>query len=185
MKQCTIVLKSVSPYAQSRYHNTPKLEGEQPDAWEDRTWMNKAHTDSKGEVFIPPMAIAGSIKEAAKFMNEKIPGRRNETWTKHFESGILVLAPMYLGINIKDVRKNAIHCSSDGTVGGKKRVIRFFPTIEEWKGTVDVTVLDDMITPEIFSKVLALDGSLIGLGAFRVRNRGYFGRFEIVSIKWK
>lgn len=185
MKTCILTLKSLSPYAQSRYHNTPKLEGEQPDAYEERTWREKAHTDQDGNVFIPPMAVAGGIKEAAKFINEKIPGRRNETWTKHFESGVLVLAPMQLGINIKDVRKHSVHASADGTPGGKKRVIRYFPTIDEWKGTIEVTVLDDMITPEIFSKVVVAFGNLIGLGAFRVRNRGYFGRFEVVSIKWK
>ena len=130
------------------------------------------------------MAIAGCIKEAAKFMNVKIPGRRNETWTKHFESGVLVLKPMSTGVNIKDARKHAVHCSADGKPGGKTRVMRYFPTIDDWKGTVDVTILDDMITEEIFSDVIATAGNLIGLGSFRVRNRGYFGRFGVVSIKW-
>jgi len=185
MKTCIITLKSLSPYAQSRYHNTPKLEGEQPDAWEDRTWQNKAHTDPNGNVFISPMAIAIAIKEACKFLNKKIPGRRNETWTKHFESGILVALPMDLGINIKDVEKRSIRCSSDGTIGGKSKVTRHFPTVNSWKGSTEVVVLDDMITQEIFSEVLFTAGNLIGLGAFRVRNRGYFGRFEVISIKWK
>jgi hypothetical protein len=185
MKMCVISLKSLSPYMQSRFHNIPKLDGEQPDAWEERTWQNKAHFDSDGNVFIPPMAIAIAIKEACKFLNKKIPGRRNETWTKHFESGVLVTTPMMLGINIKDVQKNSIRCSSDGTVGGKSKVTRHFPAIPAWKGTTEVVILDDMITPEIFSEVLATAGNLIGVGAFRVRNRGYCGRFEITSIKWK
>lgn len=185
MKSCIVSLKSLSPYAQSRFHNTPKLDGEQADAHEERTWMNKAHVDSEGNVFIPPMAIAGCIKEAAKFINKKIPGKRNETWTKHFESGVLVLSPMKLGIKISDARKHTVHASADGSVGGKKRVIRYFPTIDAWQGSVEVTILDDMITPEIFTEVLATAGSLIGIGAFRVRNRGYFGRFEILSVKWK
>ena len=185
MKTCIITLESLSPYAQSRYHNVPKLDGEQPDAYEARTWQSKAHTTTSGEIFIPPMAIAGGIKEAAKFINEKIPGRRNETWTKHFESGVLVLTPLNLGINIKDARKHSVHASADGTPGGKKRVIRYFPTVDNWKGSIEVTILDDMITPEIFSKVVAAFGNLIGLGAFRVRNRGYFGRFQVTSIKWK
>jgi hypothetical protein len=185
MRTVTITLKSLSPYAQSRYHNLPKLDGELPDAYEERTWKEKAHVDSLGEVFIPPMAVAGVIKDAALFTSEKIPGKGSQTWTKHFDSGILVMTPLKLGINIKDVRKSVIHCSVDGKPRGKSRVLRFFPTVDEWKGTVDVTVLDDVITPEIFSKVLITAGSLIGLGAFRVRNRGYFGRFEIVSMKWK
>lgn len=184
MKTCVITLESLSPYAQSRYHATPKIKGEQPDAWEERTWQNKSHTDATGQVFIPPMAIAGCIKDAAKFLNIKIPGRRNETWTKHFDSGILVLSPLMLGVNIKDARKHAVFCSSDGKPGGKSRVMRFFPTADKWKGSVEITLLDDMITEEIFSEVLAAAGNLIGFGAFRVRNRGYFGRFKVVSIKW-
>lgn len=184
MKTCTITLKSLSPIAQSRYHNTPKLDGEQPGDWEERTWKNKAHTDADGNVFIPPMAIAIAIKEACKFLNKKIPGRRNETWTKHFESGVLVTTPMSLGVHIDNVKKSVIRCSSDGTVGGKTKVTRNFPTIDEWKGTANVVVLDDMINPEIFSEVLVTAGNLIGLGSFRVRNRGYFGRFEVVKITW-
>jgi hypothetical protein len=185
MKTCIVSLESLSPYAQSRYHNSPALEGEQADAKEERTWKSKAHVDSSGMIFIPQMAFAGCIKEAAKFLNKKIPGKRNETWTKHFESGVLVLNPMPLNMNINDVRKHAVHASADGTPGGKKRVLRFFPTIDTWKGTVEFTILDDMITKEIFSEVIDVAGNLIGLGAFRVRNRGYFGRFKVVNIKWK
>lgn len=185
MKTCITTLESLSPYAQSRYHNTPPLDGEQPDAKEERTWMNKAHVDATGMVFIPQMALSGCIKEAAKFLNKKIPGKRNETWTKHFESGVLVLNPVPLNINIKDVRKHSVHASADGSPGGKKRVLRYFPTVDQWKGTVEFTILDDMITKEIFGEVLDVSGNLIGLGAFRVRNRGYFGRFKVVSIKWK
>jgi len=184
MRTATITLKSSSPIAQSFYHDTPKLDREQPDAYETRTWKNKAHTDTDGNIFIPPMAVALCIKEACKFLNIKIPGRRNETWTKHFESGLMVSKPLYMGTNIKDARKSVIRCSSDGTVGGKSKVTRYFPTVDEWKGTTDVIIMDDLITKEIFSEVLATAGNLIGMGSFRVRNRGYFGRFEVVSIKW-
>jgi len=185
MRTCKVAIKSLSPIMQSKYHNTPKLDGEQPDAWEERTWKNKAHTDPKGIVHISPMALAICIKEACKFLNKKIPGRRNETWTKHFESGILVTSPMSLGVNIDDVKKSAIRCSSDGTVGGKSKVTRNFPTIDDWKGAFEVIILDDMITEDIFKEVMVMAGNLIGLGAFRVRNRGYCGRFEVVSIAWK
>lgn len=166
------------------YHNTPKLDGEQPDAWEERTWRSKIRSDADGNVFLPPNALAICIKEACKFLNKKIPGQRNATWTKHFDAGIMITAPLYLGVKIGDVKKTSIRCSSDGTVGGKSKVTRHFPTVDEWKATAKVVVLDDMITPEIFSEVLATAGNLIGLGSFRVRNRGYFGRFEVVNIVW-
>lgn len=190
MKTVVVSLKSMSPYMQSRFYapEVPKLAGEQPDAYEERTWKNKAHTTSDGTVFVPQMALSSVLQEAAKFMNKKIPGRRNETWTKHFESGIIVQKPMLLGINIKNVKKTTIHCSADGkagATGGKStRVIRHFPTVEEWKGTAEFIIFDDMITEEIFREVLVTAGNLIGIGSFRVRNRGFCGRFEIVSVKW-
>jgi hypothetical protein len=131
------------------------------------------------------MAFSGCIKEAAKFLNKKIPGKRNETWTKHFESGVIVSTPLNTGINVNDLQRYPVHCSSDGTPGGKTRVMRYFPVVNEWKGTITVTVLDDMIDKEIFSEVIVTAGSLIGIGTFRPRNRGYFGRFEITNIKWE
>lgn len=184
LRKVSITIEGISPYTQSRYHGTPKLDGELPDAYEERTWKNKAHVTPDGHVFIPAVAIQTCIKDAAKFMNKKIPGRRNETWTKHFDSGILVSNPIVLDTKIDSVKKLSVHVPSDGKPGGKSRVMRHFPTIDNWGGTVELTILDDMITEDVLLEVCETAGNLIGLGTFRVRNRSTHGRFNVKKLKW-
>ena len=57
MKTATCTLASVSPYSQSRSysHEVEKLSKESHEAYEERTWRNKCHTDKDGHVVIPPM----------------------------------------------------------------------------------------------------------------------------------
>ena len=45
-------------------------------------------------------------------------------------------------------------------------------------------VLDDIITESVFAQVLRSAGLLVGLGRFRPENRGFYGRFQVDSIKW-
>ena len=40
MKQYAANLKSLTPYAQGRFHDLPKLEREQPEAYDRRTYLS-------------------------------------------------------------------------------------------------------------------------------------------------
>ena len=184
MKQAICTLKSTSPYSQGRFHNTPKLPKEAPDAHEERTWMERLHYDKNQQVFIPPMQFANCIKEAAKYLSMKIPGDGNNKYTKHFEAGVMVIDPLQLPIRVDEVHGDWRHVPSDGRPGGTKRVMKCFPVIPEWSGQVVFYVLDDKITENVFRYVLEQAGQLIGIGSFRPRNRGYFGRFEVESMQW-
>jgi hypothetical protein len=179
MKKAIATLKSISPYSQSRFHNSPKLEKELADAYEERTWREKCHFDTKTqELFIPPMAFSNSLKEAAKYRNLQIPGKGKATYTKHFEAGLMTFAPLPLGVKKSEVRGEWIYCNADGQRGGSRRVMRCFPVIAEWKGVIEFVVLDDIITRDVFEEVLFTSGQLIGIGRFRPRNLGYYGRFS-------
>jgi hypothetical protein len=50
---------------------------------------------------------------------------------------------------------------------------------------VEYVISDDMITAEAFAHHLQQAGSLIGIGAFRVRNNGSYGRYRVDSIDWE
>ena len=125
------------------------------------------------------------LKEAAKMLSISVPGAGKSKFTKHFEAGILVFQPLVLDIKKDDVRGEWLFVPSDGTRGGGKRVEKCFPLINEWSGTVDFYVFDNTITNDIFEKVLKEAGNLIGIGRFRPRNWGYYGRFKVEDIKWK
>lgn len=185
MRTATATLQSLSPYSQSRYHDEPKLNKEGADAYEIRTWRSRQHV-ANGTVFIPPMAFKNCLDEAAAYLGAelKIPGQGNARYTKHIESSVLVLDGLDLGLNPEEVPGEWLFMNSDGKRGGGKRVKRCYPRIDKWSGDVVFYVGDDTITTEVFERVLTTAGQFVGIGRFRPRNRGFYGRFEITKIVW-
>jgi len=184
MKKAIVTLESVSIYGQSKFHQTPKKPGELSADYEDRTWRERAHVDANGKLYIPGTQLANSLREAAKYLSISVPGKGKSTFTKHFESGILVVDNIGLPILKDEVNSVTVFVPSDGRVGGGKRVIKHFPIVHEWKGTITYHILDDIITADVFEQVLKTSGQLIGIGYFRPRNRGIYGRFDVKNIQW-
>jgi hypothetical protein len=184
MKQALASLESISPYSQSRFHNTEKLEKEGHDDYEKRTWRNRLHSNGNGNVFIPPMSFKNCLSECAKYLSQQIPGKGKNTYTKHFEAGVLCMEPLDLPIKAEDVEGEWLHVPSDGVRGGKKRVLKCFPVIPKWSGDISIYILDETITEPVFKYHLEQAGKFIGIGRFRPRNNGFYGRFKVVDIVW-
>ena len=184
MKTAVTLLESISPYSQSRFYQTPKLEKESSADYEARTWRDRMHTTEDGRVFMPPMAFKNCLAEAAKFLSIQIQGKGKATYTKHFEAGVMVVEGLTLNIKKADVAGEWFHVPSDGKRGGSKRVLKCFPVIPKWSGEVTWHILDDTITKDVFAKHLEEAGKFIGLGRFRPRNNGFYGRFSVKEIKW-
>ncbi len=178
-------LESTAPYSQSRFHNLPKLDKESAEDYETRTWRHKLHADSEGRAFIPPTAFKNCLSEAAKYLALQIPGKGKATYTKHFEAGVLVIDAVPLDVTRDTVDGEWLHVPSDGRRGGPKRVMRCFPYVPTWGATVAFHILDDTITRDVFEKHLAEAGNFIGIGRFRPRNNGYYGRFKIAALDWQ
>lgn len=185
MRFFTATLESTSPYSQSRYYSndTEKDPKETHEDYEKRTWSNRLHVNEEGYVFIPPMVYKNCLSEAAKFLGMQIPGKGKSTYTKHFEAGILVIDGLILPIKKSDIKGEWYHVPADGVRGGSKRVMKCFPVIPSWRGDVNFYILDETITREIFEKHLKEAGNFIGIGRFRPRNNGYYGRFQVLKIK--
>lgn len=186
MKTAIATLKSISPYSQSRHYTDeiPHLEKEASGDYEDRTWRNRLHSNAEGIVYIPPMAFKNCLSEAAKFLSVKIPGKGKSTYTKHFEAGILVMDPLSLGVHKDSVQKESFFVPSDGRRGSGKRVTRHFPVFPRWTGDVTFYVMDDTVTKDVFEYHLGEAGRFIGIGRFRPRNNGFYGRFEVNKVSW-
>ena len=185
MKIAKCKLVSQSPYSQGKYHQTEKKSKELPKDYESRTWKQKCHINKDGYVIIPPMAFANSIKEAATYMSISIPGQGKSKYTKNFHAGILVPKPLVLDMHIDEIKSEWVFVPSDGRRGGTTRVSKCFPLIESWNGTVEYYIMDDIITIDIFERVLKAAGQLIGIGRFRPKNWGYYGRYSVEGIKWE
>jgi hypothetical protein len=186
MKIAVAHLKSVSPYSQSRNYDReiPKLTKEGPQDYEDRTWRNRTHAGEDGKLFIPPMAFKNCLSDAAKYLSIQIPGKGKTTYTKHFDAGIVVVEPMVLPITREKVIGEWFHVPSDGKRGGGRRVWRCFPVVHQWEGHQQFVVLDDTVTKDVFIDHLKQAGQFIGIGRFRPRNGGFYGRFDVLGVKW-
>lgn len=194
MKTAIYKIKSISPYSQSRLHGKPKLNKEQPDAYEKRTWIDKAHFGEDGEMFIPPMAFKQAIDETGKRLG-KIPGKGMATYTKHFKGGVLISDPVPLGVTRKEIDKDSAqladdpnmtatkyswggYCNSDGKRGSGTRVFRRFPEVKEWQSELKIYIFDEILTETEITTALTEAGSFVGVGRFRPENGGYYGRFS-------
>jgi hypothetical protein len=192
MRTATVHLTSISPYSQSRYYtDPPRGDKETSRDYEARTWMHRTHVDEKGHVFIPPMAFKNCIAEAAKFLSLQIPGRGKSTYTKHFEAGILVVDALVFDgadkrplVTRQKVEGEWLFVPADGVRGSGKRVEKCFPLIRQWNGAVVFHVLDNTVTRDVFERHLKEAGSLIGIGRFRPRNNGFYGRFAATKLSW-
>jgi hypothetical protein len=180
----TAHLKSAGEYGQNAMLMSERNANEDYKAFEERCWLERCHYDEKEGMWIPPMAFKNAIAEAARFMSLKIEGKRNATWTKHFEAGVLVIGKVFLGVKWDQITKFPMHVPSDGKRGGSSKVLKFFPVINAWEATVPYYIFDEEITQKIFERHLQASGVLIGVGWFRPRNNGFYGRFDVKKVDW-
>jgi hypothetical protein len=184
MKTVKLSIEGTAPIAFSRHYEVPKFEKESAGAYEERTWRNRAHSDKEGQAVISAMMFKNMLGDVGEFLGEKIPGKGNKTYKKHFRSGVLVVDPAPLGIAVKDLASERLFVPSDGISGSGKRVWKNFPVVHQWKASFTVYVLDDTITSEVFERHVIEAGKFIGLGFFRPGRGGIKGRFQVTKFDW-
>ena len=183
-----VTISGITPLSQSRGHDDPKLDGERPDDYDQRTWRSKLNTserDGRQTVVIPAHGLHQAIAAAAKYSKRQIPGQGKATWTAKFTAGITLLEDPPLNIDPATVDSVTISANADGVRGSGKRVRRKFPVMSKWSATFDVIILDPIITQEIFREMLEMAGMFIGVGRFRPEKGGTNGRFRIDNIEWQ
>ncbi len=186
-KLAKVSIEGISPLSFSRHYTdgVEKLPKESAKDYEVRTWRNRLHVNDDGFVFIPPMAFKNALSEIAKYLSVQIPGKGKSTYTKHFEAGILVVDPVILPIKAEDVKGEWLFVPASGKRGDGKRVSKCFPVIPiGWSGIVECHIIDSTITKDVFDQHMREAGSFIGIGRFRPRNNGFYGRFRVVGIEW-
>jgi hypothetical protein len=185
MRTITAVLKSTSPYSQSRYHGIPKGEKEPPADHNLRTWREQCTTNEEGVICIPGMAIKMALDATAKKLKERVPGKGLKTYTDYFVGGVIPGDIMFpVGVKKDEVDFIDIWANADGVRGSGKRVMRRFPLLPSWEATVSLEVIDDSIPSAVLERYLSEAGKLIGIGRFRPEKGGFNGRFSVKSVKW-
>lgn len=141
MKTAVCSLEGIAPYSSSRAHEEPKLDRETADAYEERTWRNKAHLTDKGQPFIPPMAFKFALDAAAKQLSVSIPGKGKKTYTNFFLTGVMVVEPIVIAPDCSLMKCERVYANADGVRGSGKRVWRKFPRWNTWAADVPFMVL--------------------------------------------
>jgi hypothetical protein len=152
--------------------------------YEHRTWRERAHANPDGTTFIPGVAFKNCLSDAAKYLSIQIPGKGKATYTKHIEAGVMVLENLPLPVKKDEMEGEWLFVPSDGKRGGPRRVSKCFPVFREWGGTVEFSIFDDAITEPIFTKHITEAGKFIGIGRYRPRNNGVYGRFAVDKVDW-
>ena len=184
MHTARVTLKSVSAYSQSAPIQSKRMPNEAYDDMEERTWRERMHVTEDGFVYIPAMAIKNSLAAAGKWLGRSIPGKGKSTYAKRLEAGVMVIEDVKLNIRVENVKGNKLFVPSDGIRGSGKRVFKTFPLIPSWEGVVEFTILDDIVTKEVFKEHLEQAGMFIGIGCFRPQSNGTFGRYTIEKFEW-
>lgn len=180
-------LRSNSKYSQSRPYQVEKKPRETPGDYEKRTWRERLHLsyENPEKIQIPGMQFKNCIAECAKYMARQIPGKGKTTYTKHFEAGIMPMGSMELDIYAKDVIEEVVFVPSSGKRGDGNRVYKSFPVIKSWEGVIEFSIFDHTITKEVFIEHLIEAGQFIGIGRWRPRNNGMYGRFLVEKVDWQ
>jgi hypothetical protein len=184
----TVTIRGTAPYSHSRQHDEKKLEGENPNDYDIRTWpskLNVGEVDGKRTVVIPAHGFHQCLAAAAKYSKRQIPNQGKATWTAKFLAGITLMENPPLMIDPASVRHVLISANPDGVRGSGKRVPRRFPCVPPgWRATFDVYILDPIITEPVFREFVNLAGMFIGIGQFRPEKGGTNGRFVLETLEW-
>jgi len=185
MHHAKVKIEGLTPYSSSRHYVVDMLNKESKPDYEARTWRERLHYDDKGDVYIPPMAFKNCLSDIARYLSVQIPGKGKSTYTKHIEAGIFIGDPLFLGVKKDDVPGEWVYVPSDGKRGGGKRVDKCFPVLKKWGGEITIDILDDTVTRDVLELHLKEAGRFIGVGRFRPRNNGFYGRFNAEVVSWE
>lgn len=190
MRVCIASIMGLSIYSQGAPLKSAKGRNESYDEFEKRVWKERCnvreagHPD-EGHIYVPGQAFKGCLASGARYMSEKIKGKGNATWTKHFYSGVHCDDGLSLVETLETVSSINLFVPSDGKKGSSAKVWKTFPVIQSWAGDVKFQIVDSQIQEEVFERYLQYAGLNIGVGRWRPENGGSNGMFKVTNFVWQ
>ncbi len=180
-------MESAGPLLFGKKITTKPDEGESAAAHDERCWRERMHVDEKGELFIPAIALKKTMRNTAQYLSERIPGKGQATFTKHFRSGILVISNLSLGIKASDITGYPMNVPAQPQKPNGPKVDRIFPIIAQWRTTFELIVNDPTLIsyPGKVEQYLHFSGKFIGLLSMRVGNGGQHGRYQVKNVRYE
>lgn len=125
-----------------------------------------------GKPYVSSLVILAAMRKQA--VNHKIPGRGHKTYKDYVYAG-LEIEPDEIELQ----SSSGWIIDSRSAVIGTARIMKARPKFKDWKLEFQVTILDEIITPEILKILLEEAGKFSGLLDFRP----LFGRFEVTKFE--
>lgn len=177
-------LEGVTPI---QFNKKLKTEKKGPnESWndfEEKVWLERCDVNGDGNLYLNSQRFKKAIITAAEWLNIKIEGEGQSRYQKLFRGGVLILNSIDLKVKPLNVNfagmPDGIYTAPRKKDG--KRWVRF-PIIESWNGEIQISILDEKITEDIFKKVLDYAGMNVGICSWRPENGGENGRFECVDM---
>jgi len=176
MKTVSYGIKSVTPLLMNNINSmlTAKTKPARTkhEDWEAGDEMFNARMYLEGgKLAIPSRVWKGTLKAAAKFSGIKQPGKRSG-YADLVDSVLFITDSMLLKQPVSEVNKHQAFVGMNGT----KKILRIWPKLEDWSGTLNVIIADEkQFPPEILLELLDVGGKFIGVGDYRPE----YGRFTV------
>jgi len=140
-----------------------------------------AYKTEKGDFYIPMGYISGAFAHVAGDYKQTNSSRKSY---KAIAGGVFRPSQEFAllidddGVPLKkfevDIRKATNHLK------GAVAVCR--PRFDRWNAQFEITIDDDLISPQTTLNILNDAGKRSGIGSFRVQKSGYFGQFSVVEF---
>lgn len=191
MKTYRVEIKGVTPLLQ---HRMPEEElfallgakTQKKKDKEDQTQRQIAekyvYKTKDGQFYVPAEHVTGAVSFVASDYKQKNSIRKS---LKQILKGAVMPSKPYgiitchKGKPLKDfevdVRKATNHQK------GAVAVCR--PRFDEWKTEIELSIQDELVSPETLLEMLNDAGKRSGIGSFRVQRGGYFGQFQITKFE--
>lgn len=141
-----------------------------------------AYKNGDGTFYVPAEYLAGAFAHVASDYKQKNSVRKS---LKTIAKGIF--RPCSDRFLLKDADGNAItNFEVDvrkATNHQKGAIAVCRPRFDEWTLDAEVSINDDLASPDTVLEILNDAGKRSGMGSYRVSRGGYFGQFQVIEFK--
>lgn len=174
-----VVIEPISPYMQNRMPDGyDGGRGTKSIAKTNRlprdVATEAAYINEEGNCFIPSEHIYGAFVSAAR--NTKI-GKRSAAWVAPAAIQVFPLQ-IVIGKTFEVDSRTAVN--SSGGPSKKLRIVVHRPRYDAYKAAFTINLDESLMNIDDCHKILCDAGNQVGIGSYRVDQKGPFGRFRVV-----
>lgn len=130
-----------------------------------------------GKFYIPCEHIRAALINGGTFLKAKVGVRTKSL--KSIVAAMFMVSPEEIPLPPFDTidKRSAVNKNV------KARIMVTRPKWLKWTADFILTIGEDTITTETIEELIKTTGTYVGIGSYRPLCNGYFGRFELISLK--